>query len=172
MLGYMELRHSAMPPSDNQPGPPPGDQPAPPAADEPVTFRVDRRLTMLRIGGFLVFVLVAAFETAPAPRLFALVAALVLAAYGLRDLVVPVRLAADTEGVTVATGYAGRRRLSWDEIDRVRLDERRRFGTRSELLEIDTGDNLYLLSTYDLGVRCDDAVKSLQRLSRAAAPEG
>jgi Bacterial PH domain len=162
----MELRHSAMPSHEPPEPADPVEVVVEPAPTE-LIFRVDRRLTMLRIGGFLVFALAAAFEADPVRRAFALIAAAVLAAYGLRDLLAPVRLSADAEGVTVITGYAGHRRLPWGEIDKVRLDERRRLGTRSELLEIDTGDNLYLLSTYDLGVRCWDAARQLRRLASA-----
>jgi hypothetical protein len=100
----------------------------------------------------------------PGRLLIAGLAAVLLAAYALRDLLVPVRLAADTEGVTVVTGYAGRRRIPWSEVERIRVDSRRRLGTRSELLEVDTGESLHLFSTQELSAPVEDVVRELQRL--------
>jgi hypothetical protein len=60
--------------------------------------------------------------------------------------------------------------LAWNEIERLRLDERRRLGTRSASLEIDTGDQLYLLGPYDLGTDPADAVEALDRLRPSADP--
>jgi len=160
----------------------PSSTPAQPAPEEPeqepepseVGFRVDGRLTAVRAAGALIFVLIAVFQDGPAPRVFAGLAALVLGGYAVRDWLAPVRLAADAEGVTVVTGFAGRRRLAWDEIERVRVDERRRLGTRSELLEIDAGESLYLFSPYDLGTSCWEAARTLAPLSprvdRSATP--
>jgi hypothetical protein len=85
-----------------------------------------------------------------------------LIGWGLRDLLAPVRLAADAEGVTVVTGYAGRRRLGWGEIDRITVDTRPRLGLRSETLEIDTGDSLHLLGRYDLGAAPDEVAATLR----------
>jgi PH (Pleckstrin Homology) domain-containing protein len=158
----MELRHSAMP----EGGPPvPGPDAPEPAEPSAVSFRVDRRLTALRAGGAVLFVLAGLVVADRLAWVFAFGAAGVLVVYTLRDLLAPVRLAADTEGVTVVTGFAGRHRLAWSEIERVRVDEARRFGTRSELVEIDADERLYLFSTYDLGARCHDVVQALTRLS-------
>lgn len=79
----------------------------------------------------------------------AVVAAIV--AWALRDLVAPVRLAVGPDGVDVVTGFGRRRRLGWPEIERVRVDVRR----RSRMLEIDVGDHLYLFSRYDLDADLD-----------------
>ncbi len=153
-------------------GHPPGPGPEEPAAEPTqVSFRVDRRLTALRAGGALVFAIATLFASNRSAVVFAIAAAGVLAVYAVRDLVAPVRLAADTEGVTVVTGFARRHRLAWSEIDRLRLDERRRLGTRSEMVEIDAGDQLYLFSSYDLGARCDDAVEALGRLHTATGSQ-
>jgi hypothetical protein len=111
-----------------------------------------------------------AFHDDRAKLAFTGLAALVTGAYALRDLIAPVRLAADREGLTVIYGYAGHRRLEWDVIERIRLDERRRLGTRSAALEIDTGDHLYLLSPYDLGTDPADAVEALARLTPSTGP--
>jgi hypothetical protein len=89
----------------------------------------------------------------------------VLLGYGIRDLVAPSRLGADTGGVDLIAGFATRRRLGWDEIDRIRVEQRRRLGTRSQLLEVDTGDTLYLFSDYDLGTSCWSAARTLATLA-------
>jgi Bacterial PH domain len=162
MLGRMELRHSAMPEGGDEPV----EVPAQPEPTE-LSYRVDRRLTAVRATGAVIFAVVAVLESGPLPRLFALLAGAVLAVYTVRDLLVPVRLTADADGVTLVTGFARRRRLAWSEIDRVRLDERRRLGTRSDLLEIDTGEALYLFSSYDLGTSCWEAAQQLSRLAGA-----
>jgi hypothetical protein len=82
----------------------------------------------------------------------------------LRDLLAPVRLAADPTGVTVVSGFAGHRHLPWDQIERIRVDERRRFGARSQLLEIDTGESLHLFSGYELSASVSDVATLLQGL--------
>ena len=78
----------------------------------------------------------------------AVAAALFLAVWGLRDLIAPVRLSADAEGVTVVSGFAGRRRLPWAAIERITVDTRTRRGLRSETLEIDTGEAIHLFSRW------------------------
>ena len=142
----------------------------PPAAQVepagPVRFRVDTRLAAVKVTGAVVFLLLAlVFRGDPARTAFAAVGGAVLAGYALRDLIAPVRLAADADGVTVVAGFAGHRRLAWSEIERVRVDERRRLGTRSEMLEIDTGEMLYLFSGYDLGVPVPQAARAVAALA-------
>lgn len=95
-----------------------------------------------------------------------------LAVAALRDLVVPVRLAADATGVTVVTGFAGRRRLPWSDIERIRLDERRRLGVRAQLVEVDVGETLHLFSTYQLSAPCEDVVEELLRLQAQDGAQG
>ncbi|XTZ13296.1 PH domain-containing protein [Micromonospora echinospora] len=73
-----------------------------------------------------------------------------LAVWAARDLLAPVRLAVDPSGVTVVTGFAGRRTLDWSSIESVAVDDRPRFGLRNQFLEIDTGESLHLLSRHDL----------------------
>jgi Bacterial PH domain len=128
-------------------------------------WRVPRGMSALKAGGVLVFALLALFSLGDRVRLVvAGLAALVLATYALRDLLAPVRLAADPEGVTVVAGFAGRRRLAWSQVERVRVDERRRLGVRSQLLEIDTGDSLHLFSQYDLDAPLSEVADALVRL--------
>jgi hypothetical protein len=79
----------------------------------------------------------------------------------------PVRLSADTEGVTVVRGYAGHRRIPWPEVERVGVGEHRSLGLRAELLEIDTGESLHLFSRYDLGAPCAEVAEALAGLRRS-----
>ncbi|MFA1544288.1 PH domain-containing protein [Actinomadura monticuli] len=91
-------------------------------------------------------------------------AAIGLNALALRDLVAPVRLAADGDGLTVVTGYAGRRRIGWEEIGAIRVDERRRLLLHTRMLEIETADDLHLFSAFDLGSDVHDVADELYRL--------
>lgn len=94
----------------------------------------------------------------------AAVAAVAVAAWALRDLLLPVRLAADDEGLTMVTGLASRKRLSWSQVDRVRVDVRR----RSRMLEVDVGETLYLFSRYDVDADLDEIAARLEHLRLAA----
>jgi len=139
--------------------------PAGAAAPDRLSWRVSRKMTALKAAGVLAFTVMALLSLGePVRPVVAGLAALILAGYALRDLVAPVRLEADPDGVTVVTGFAGRRRLAWSQIERVRVDERRRLGVRSELLEIDTGESLHLLSQYDLDASVRDVADALLRL--------
>jgi hypothetical protein len=137
-----------------------------------VRFRVDRKLTTAKVAGTGFFLLLALyFELSsgdPARVGFALLAALVAGGYALRDLAAPVRLRADADGITVVTGFAGRDRLRWDQIERIRVDSRSRLGTRSEMLEIDAGETLHLFSGYDLGMPCWEAAQALDAIDPRA----
>lgn len=99
-----------------------------------------------------VLVLVFAFgRDDPVQWAMAVAVAIGLAGWALRDLVAPVRLAADPDGITVVEGFARRRRLSWAQVERVRIDRQERLGLTTELLEVDAGEALYLFSQHDLG---------------------
>jgi Bacterial PH domain len=124
------------------------------------------------LGAMAIVVLVLAFgRDDPVQWFLAVAVGLGLAGWALRDVVAPVRLAADPDGVTVIVGFAGRRRLAWSEIERVRVDRRHRLGVRTELLELDAGDSLHLFSRYDLGAEPADVLASLLVL-RSARPSG
>ncbi|WP_433225021.1 PH domain-containing protein [Microtetraspora malaysiensis] len=99
-----------------------------------------------------------------AQAFLASVAAAGFAALALRDLIAPVRLAVDEGGVTVPAGFAGRERHSWNDVDRIRVDTRRRYGVTARLLEIDTGDQVHLFSRYDLGAPVVDVAEIVMRL--------
>jgi hypothetical protein len=141
-------------------------QPADDGDGTEVSWRVNSRLTALKIGGTVLFLLAAvAFLGDPAGLVVSLLAAAALAAFALRDVLAPVRLAADPSGITVVTGFNGRRHVPWDKIERVRVDERTRLGMRSQLLEIDTGDTLHLFSGSELSASCEDVARRLTALS-------
>jgi hypothetical protein len=135
-------------------------------------WRVAPVPTLLKFAGALLLAAVAVLSGAERERLLlAGVAALALGAYGLRDVLAPVRLSADAEGVTVVSGYAGHRHIPWQEVERVGVGEHRSLGLRTELLEIDTGEALHLFSRYDLGAPCEEVAETLAGLRRSAEEE-
>ncbi|KAB8193303.1 PH domain-containing protein [Nonomuraea phyllanthi] len=95
--------------------------------------------------------------------ILAVPAAVLIGAMGLRDLIAPVRLAADESGITVVHGFAGRRHVPWETIWDIKVDVRRRWGLRSEILEIDTGDYLHIFSPHDLGAPPTEVAAALRR---------
>jgi len=117
------------------------------------------------LGAVAVVVLVFAFGRDDAVQwVLAGAVALGLAVWALRDVVAPIRLAADTTGVTVVAGFRRRRWLPWPEVERVRLDRRVRLGLTAELLEIDADDALFLFSMHDLGADPQDVLAELEEL--------
>ena len=117
------------------------------------------------MGAVAALVLAAAFAQGdPVRWVLAGAVAAGVSAWALRDLLIPVRLAADTDGVTVVTGIARRRHLPWSAIERVRVDSRSRRGLRSEMLEIDAGVALYLYCANDVGALPEDVVTQLADL--------
>ncbi|GGQ44892.1 PH domain-containing protein [Couchioplanes azureus] len=133
----------------------------------PLQWRVKLALPAVKLLGAaaLVVLVVAVGRRDPVQWVLAVTAGLGLVVWGVRDLLHPVRLAADTTGVTVAVGFAGRRHLPWSQIERIRVDRRARRGIRSELLEIDAGESLHLFGAPELGVAPEDVALALQRLS-------
>ncbi|WP_243706081.1 PH domain-containing protein [Micromonospora sp. KC721] len=103
----------------------------------------------------------------PVALVLALVVAAGLTAWAARDLLLPVRLTADADGVTVIEGFAGRRRLPWASIEAIGVARRSRFGLTAETLEIDAGDSLHLFGRYDLDAPPDEVAETL----RAARPD-
>ena len=128
-------------------------------------WRVSRRLLGLKAAGALGFALAALFSLGARDRfVVAGIAALLLAALAARDLLVPVRLAADATGITVVTGLAARHRVPWSVVRQLKVDQRQRFGLRSQLLEIDADETLFLLGEGDLGAPVVDVVEELRQL--------
>jgi hypothetical protein len=52
--------------------------------------------------------------------------------------------------------------LAWSQLERVRVDQRLRLGLRTDMLELDAGEELFLLSRYDLGAEPRDALAALR----------
>jgi hypothetical protein len=145
---------------------------APPApAAQPWRIKPVIPVTKL-LGAVAVIVLAVAFgRRDPVQWFLTIAAAIGLSAWAARDLIAPVRLAADPDGVTVVIGFAGHRRLAWAQIERVRLDRRDRLGVRSNLLELDADDNLYLFSQHDLGADPEDVLRTVLALRSASSSD-
>jgi hypothetical protein len=94
--------------------------------------------------------------------------AVALAIWATRDLLAPVRLAVDPEGVTVIHGFAGWRRLPWSAVEGIRVERRTRRGLTAETLEIDAGESLHLFGRYDLDAAPEEVAEAL-RAARATA---
>ncbi|MEU0553440.1 PH domain-containing protein [Dactylosporangium sp. NPDC006015] len=153
----MDLRSGTFDPSQPQP------QPQPQATA--LRWRVSTGFAALKACAAIGLLVAGVFAAGDRRMLTAaVVAAAILGVYALRDFVAPVRLAADPDGVTVVSGYAGRRRVEWVQVERMRVDARSRGGMRSELLEIDAGEQLFLLSRYDLNAHPADVYEELLRL--------
>jgi Bacterial PH domain len=132
-------------------------------------WRVPAAPAVAKLAGAVLLAVVAATSGAERERLLlAAVAALAMAAWGLRDVLAPVRLAADEEGVTVVSGYARRRRIPWAHVERVGVGEHRGLGRRTPILEIDTGEALHLFSRHDLGAPCEEVERALTALRGSA----
>ena len=133
---------------------------------EAPSWRVPRAVPVLKIAGAAALAgLTALFALDARTLLPGAAAALVLLLWGVRDLVVPVRLSADADGVTVPRGLTGRRTVAWAEIEDITVDARSRYGLRSESLEIDAGEALYLFSRYDLGAEPHQVAAQLRQLA-------
>jgi len=137
----------------------------------PLQWRVRPVLPIVRLLGAVALVaLVAAFGRAdPVQWVIAIVVAAALTGWAARDLVAPVRLSADTSGITMVVGFVRRRHVAWPQVERVRVDRRERRGLRNQLLEIDTGDSLHLFSVHELGTDPAEVAEALNAL-RANAP--
>jgi hypothetical protein len=131
-------------------------------------WRVVPAYPLLKAAGAVMFAVMAVFSAMPSGdrglMLLAGIAALGLLVFAARDVLAPVRLAADESGVTVIHGFAGRRRIPWAEVQEIRLGERQRLGRTTRLVEIDTGERLHLLSAYDLGAEPEDVAGELHAL--------
>ncbi|GGK94090.1 PH domain-containing protein [Mangrovihabitans endophyticus] len=149
----------------------PSPEPEPPSDSSAQPWQIKPVIPVTKgLGAVAVLVLVFAFGRHDIVQwCIAGVASAGLAIWALRDLVAPIRLAADAEGLTLVTGYAGRRHVGWAEVERLRLDRRERFGMTTSLLEVDTGDNIYLFGMHDLGAEPADVLDTLSDLRSSAA---
>jgi hypothetical protein len=115
----------------------------------------------------LAAVMLVATVTLGQDQISVLIGLLVAAGLGLagfRDVLVPVRLEADPAGLTVTTGFGRRRQYAWEQVERVRIEERRRLLGRSSLLEVDVDSSLYFFGRSELGVQPLDALDALAAL--------
>jgi hypothetical protein len=64
----------------------------------------------------------------------------------------------------VVHGFARTRHVPWADVERVRVDSRQRLGRRNEVLEVDTGEALYLFSPQELGADLDTVTSALVAL--------
>ncbi|NUW37317.1 PH domain-containing protein [Nonomuraea sp. SMC257] len=129
-------------------------------------WRVHRELAVSKILGALGCAGLAVFWYANGDVrgvMLAVPAALLVGAMGLRDLLVPVRLSVSEDGITVVHGFAGRRHVPWADVRDVKVEVRRRYGLRSEMLEIDTGDHLHIFSAHELGASPTEVAAVLRR---------
>jgi hypothetical protein len=120
-------------------------------------FGPDRRLVLLSGVATLIAVALALFTSDTTQRLFAGVAALVLAAHTIIDLIFWPRLTVTPEGLLLRTPTA-RARLAWSDQPIVRIDERSRLGLASHTLEIDADPLLVVLSRRALGADPSDVL--------------
>ncbi|MDF5759240.1 PH domain-containing protein [Spongiactinospora sp. TRM90649] len=128
-------------------------------------WRVRRDFVVLKaVGLVLALVLVVLNHDDRRAMVLCGVAALALAVLIARDLLVPVRLAADEEGVIVVRGFAGRRRVPWSDVERIVVDVHRRYGRRWEHLEIDAGEQIYVFGGGQLGTSCTLVAAELRAL--------
>ncbi|WP_327091743.1 PH domain-containing protein [Nonomuraea sp. NBC_01738] len=129
-------------------------------------WKVRRELVALKILGAVVCAALAVYwwiQGDTRGLILAVPATLLVGAMALRDLLVPVRLAAGPDGITVVHGFAGKRHVPWDDIRDITVDVRTRYGRRTEMLEIDTGDHLHLFSPHELGASPTEVAAELRR---------
>jgi len=132
------------------------------AATGRVSFSVPRRVMWIKFAGAALVGLGALTVNNRSQVLVLLVAAAGLAVYAGRDLLAGERLRADADEVVAVRGYSSRRRLAWSEIERLRVYATTRLGAHSEMLEVDTGDEIFLFSRFDLGVDPEEALRALE----------
>lgn len=127
-------------------------------------WRVPPTLPALKLTGAVALLALALLLDGSDPIRLALavLTAAALAGWAARDLVAPVRLAVDPDGITVVRGFAGHRRLPWSAVEKVTVDRRARRGLTSKLLEIDAGESLHLFGRHDLGADPAEVAEALR----------
>lgn len=128
-------------------------------------WRVDPRLTVGKWAGAVIFALAAVIGyPEPGQVIVVGLAAVLLLGLALRDVLSPVRLSANLDGVTVPAGLRGRRTIPWAEVDHVKVDARRGMFLRSQVLELDAGDQLHFFSANELGKPCEEVADALAEI--------
>ena len=119
-----------------------------------VRYQPDVRLTA-GCGAGAVVAAGAAVVADSAGRLLFVLAALALLGYVATDVSFRPRLEVDADGLRVRSPW-GSADLAWADIQHVRADVRHRLGLRSVTLEIDAGEQLFLLTRRALGAEPED----------------
>ncbi len=152
------------PPGDHEP--PEGGGAGPPAPSRPgsVSFSVPLAVIVAKVAGAAVLALLALVASGRADTVIAVGAALLLAGVAARDLLARERLRADAAGLVAVRGYAGHRHLDWSQVEQLVVRSQLRFGARTEQLEVDAGEEIFLFSRFDLGVDPRAALAALTEL--------
>ncbi|MDM4721810.1 PH domain-containing protein [Micromonospora sp. WMMA1363] len=127
-------------------------------------WRVPAALPAVKVAGAVAVVSLGLLLTDddPARLVLAGVAAVALLAWAARDVLAPVRLAVDPEGLTVIQGFVGYRRLPWSQVEAITVERRTRLGLAGALLEIDAGASLHLFGRADLDADPVDVAEDLR----------
>ena len=99
-------------------------------------------------------------------RVLAIAVAVVFAGLAVVDRRASPRLQIGPDGLVVREA-TGTRRLPWDAVESVTVDERSRFGRTVHALEIDAGEHLVVLGARSLGA---DPVTAARRIVATAPP--
>jgi len=142
------------PPEDRRPAGSPG-------GGQAVSFRVPTGAIVAKFAICGVLALLTAIFAVHEQIAVGAAATLAVAVYALRDVIARERLRADRSGVVAVSGYANRRHLDWSQIERIVVDSRLRLGARTETLELDAGDHIFLYGRLDLGVPPAEAEAAL-----------
>ena len=136
-------------------------------------WRVPRKVVALKVAATVALAAAAWWVSADTVRLIVACAATLIAAiFAARDLLVPVRLTVDIEGIGVADGFAPLRHVDWKDIVRIRVDSHQRFGITSSLLEIDVDSTLFLFSRNQIDADPEEAAEALRAWKRRASGIG
>ncbi|MDG4834534.1 PH domain-containing protein [Solwaraspora sp. WMMD1047] len=135
-------------------------------------WRVPAKVPVVKFTAAVLFALVGLLlaDGDPVRLVLAGVTSAALVGWGLRDLLLPVRLTADPVGLTVVSGLAGRHRLPWSAVDRIVAHGRG--SVRGHQLEIDTGDTVHVLTGSDLGASPDEVAAELRALRADGSTAG
>lgn len=151
-------------------GPPDDRDDSPNEPSEPLTlprsYRVPTNVLAAKFAVAAAFGVAAIVVPGPTATVLAAVAGLATAGYASRDLVARERIRIEPDGIVVVHGFAGRGHLRWDQIERVRVDERLRLGVRTQLLEVDAGDWIGLYGRHELGAEPDAVAAAIDTARR------
>jgi hypothetical protein len=129
-----------------------------------MTWAVPTKYVVAEAVGAAAFLLAALLASGRIATVVGLGCGALLGVIALRDALLRPRLAAGPDGLRIVTGPAGRQALGWDRVERVTAGVQLRHGLRSALLEIDTADRLYVLSTRELGADPTDVAQAVNAL--------